>query len=230
MENKSISGILAAVDATKERDILNRYGIKGYPTLKFFSFGEFKYDLKYRESELIVKFMENPETPPVVEEENELSWEDEGSHVRFLNKETFKPFLKKKKHVLVMFFAPWCGHCKKAKPEFVKAAEKFKDDSKVELAAVDCTIHSNICATYDVKGYPTLKYFSYLKINRDYNGDRHAEDFIQFLLNPNQPEVKRNVQEKVVAFDSKKVLLLDENTFDVTLTREKSLFIMFFSK
>ena len=32
---------------------------------------------------------------------------EEPSDVVHLNDETFKPFLKKKKHVLVMFYAPW---------------------------------------------------------------------------------------------------------------------------
>ena len=26
-----------------------------------------------------------------------------------------------------------CGHCKKAKPEFTQAADKFADDSKVDI-------------------------------------------------------------------------------------------------
>ena len=34
------------------------------------------------------------------------------SAVVHLTEETFKPVLKKKKHVLVIFYAPWCGHCK----------------------------------------------------------------------------------------------------------------------
>ena len=32
---------------------------------------------------------------------------DEASDVVHLDDESFKPFLKKKKHVLVMFYAPW---------------------------------------------------------------------------------------------------------------------------
>lgn len=65
-----------------------------------------------------------------------------------------------------------CGHCKKAKPEFKTAAETFKDDPRVELAAVDCTRHSSLCSSYSVSGYPTIKYFSYLKTQREYSGGR----------------------------------------------------------
>ena len=32
-----------------------------------------------------------------------------------LTEDDFVSFVKKKKHVLVMFYAPWCGHCKRAK-------------------------------------------------------------------------------------------------------------------
>lgn len=66
-----------------------------------------------------------------------------------------------------------CGHCKKAKPEFTKAADHFKEDPKVVFAAVDCTIHQSLCSSHDIKGYPTIKYFSYYsKVVKPYNGGR----------------------------------------------------------
>ena len=103
-------------------------------------------------------FFQDPKEPPPPPPP-EKSWADEPSEVKHLTEETFKPFLKKKKHVLVMFYAPWCGHCKKAKPEITAAAEHYKDNSKVEYAAVDCTIERSVCSAYEVSGYPTLKYF-----------------------------------------------------------------------
>ena len=44
----------------------------------------------------------NPPPPPP-----EAPWSEEESEVVHLNEESFKPFLKKRKHVLVMFYAPW---------------------------------------------------------------------------------------------------------------------------
>lgn len=70
-------------------------------------------------------------------------------------------------------YSSGCGHCKSTKPEFVKAAEKFADELMVAFGAVDCTNDQELCANYDVKGYPTLKYFSYFdKTVKEYTGGR----------------------------------------------------------
>ena len=55
---------------------------------------------------------------------------------------------------------PGCGHCKKMKPAFVAAATRLKADvPSAKMAAVDVTKYTELAKTYDVKSFPTLKYF-----------------------------------------------------------------------
>jgi len=58
-----------------------------------------------RDAEKIIDFMKDPKEPPPPPAP-EKPWSEETSEVVHLTDETFKPFLKKKKHVLVMFYAP----------------------------------------------------------------------------------------------------------------------------
>lgn len=99
-----IEGILAAVDATKERDIGVRFNVKGYPTVKFFSNAQFKFDVNVRDANKIIEFMKNPSEPPPPPPP-EKQWKDEETSVVHLDENNFKVYLKKKKHALVMFYA-----------------------------------------------------------------------------------------------------------------------------
>ena len=71
--------------------------------------------------------------------------------------------LGSKKNALVMFFAPWCGHCKRLAPVFDQVDEQFGHDDVV-IAKVDCTGDStrHVCVDEGVRSYPTLKYYSAL--------------------------------------------------------------------
>lgn len=105
MKEKKLAGILAALDATKESEVGQRFGVKGYPTVKYFSHGEFKFDVNVRDADKIVEFMKNPSEPPPPPPP-EAQWSDEVTNVVHLDETNFKPYLKKKKHALVMFYAP----------------------------------------------------------------------------------------------------------------------------
>jgi protein disulfide-isomerase-like protein len=84
------------------------------------------------------------------------------------------------KPALVFFYAPWCGHCKNAKPEF----EKVMQMAKGRAHMIDCNAHQEIAQKYNVKGFPTIRYYPNGPINgkpREYEGNRTAEDMMDFM-------------------------------------------------
>uniref|UniRef100_A0A8C2F1L0 Protein disulfide-isomerase A3 n=1 Tax=Cyprinus carpio TaxID=7962 RepID=A0A8C2F1L0_CYPCA len=81
--------------------------------------------------------------------------------------------------LLVKFYAPWCGHCKKLAPEFETAATRLK--GTVTLAKVDCTANTETCKRYGVTGYPTLKIFRNGQESSSYDGPRSAEGIVNYM-------------------------------------------------
>ncbi|KFO32996.1 protein disulfide-isomerase A3 [Fukomys damarensis] len=81
--------------------------------------------------------------------------------------------------MLVEFFAPWCGHCKRLAPEYEAAATRLK--GIVPLAKVDCTANTNTCNKYGVTGYPTLKIFRDGEEAGAYDGPRTADGIVSHL-------------------------------------------------
>ena len=84
------------------------------------------------------------------------------------------------KDVLVKYYAPWCGHCKKLAPIWEELAESVADMPDVVIAKFDATL--NEVKGLQIKGYPTLKWFP--KDNKngvDYDEGRELPDFKKFL-------------------------------------------------
>lgn len=70
------------------------------------------------------------------------------------------------------FFIIRCGHCKALAPAFAAAAKELKkSENPVHLAKVDCTLEKDVCNSYEVQGYPTLKWFKDGQPS-DYDGPR----------------------------------------------------------
>ncbi len=104
------------------------------------------------------------------------------SSVVTLTSENFDTLVLGEKAALVEFYAPWCGHCKQLAPKYEKLANIFASDSEVLIAKVDATEESELGNKYEIRGYPTIKYFpAGSAVPEDYQGGREVEDFVEFL-------------------------------------------------
>jgi protein disulfide-isomerase A1 len=108
------------------------------------------------------------------------------------------------KDVLVEFYAPWCGHCKKLAPIYDQLAEAFAQVPSVLIAKIDATANG-YPDVVDVNGFPTLYFFP--SNNKDtpiiYEGDRSFESLREFIL-----------KNKAIAFDETLVGAADEEGED----------------
>ncbi|XP_031504176.1 protein disulfide-isomerase-like [Nymphaea colorata] len=85
------------------------------------------------------------------------------------------------KNVLLEFYAPWCGHCKKLAPILDEVAVSFESDVDVVIAKIDATANDYPMDIFDVKGYPTMYFSSANGKIVQYEGDRTKEDIIDFI-------------------------------------------------
>lgn len=106
-------------------------------------------------------------------------------NVIVLTDDTFDAFINSHDHVLVKFYAPWCGHCKKLAPEYSKAAVVLEKE-ELYLAQVDATVQKKLAEKYQVQGYPTLKLFSKGAVI-EYNGGRQEKDIIAWMKKKTGP-------------------------------------------
>ena len=87
----------------------------------------------------------------------EAEWED---GVLVLTDANFDEEIAKYDFLLVEFYAPWCGHCKSLAPEYIKAAERLKNnDPPYYVAKVDATANDELAQRFGIKGFPTLFFF-----------------------------------------------------------------------
>ncbi|KAG6481921.1 protein disulfide isomerase-like 5-2 [Zingiber officinale] len=92
-------------------------------------------------------------------------------------------------HILVDFYAPWCGHCKRLAPELDAAALVLaRLNEPIVIAKINADKYRKLASKYDIDGFPTMKVFMY-GVPMEYTGPRKADLLVLFLKKFVAPDV-----------------------------------------
>ncbi|KAI1611149.1 protein disulfide isomerase family A, member 6 [Exophiala viscosa] len=169
------------VDADKHKDLGKRFGVQGFPTLKWFDGKSGSQPQDYnggRDLESLTAFVTEKSGVKAKGPKKAVS------HVEMLTDTTFKQEVGGDKDVLVAFTAPWCGHCKTLAPVWEKLATDFASEPNVLIAKVDAEGENSkaTAQSQGISGYPTIKFFPKGSSEPEsYSGARSEDALVDFV-------------------------------------------------
>jgi len=133
----------------------------------------------------VIQFVDDYEggkLKPWLKSEPEPTAEDFSGPVGVLVGTTFTATVEDESvDVLVDFYAPWCGHCRKFEPAYNELAKRLRHVKTLRIMKLDAT--RNEVEGLRITGFPTIMLFPGGRNgqNVQYNGNRQPEDLIQWL-------------------------------------------------
>ncbi|XWS23371.1 hypothetical protein CRYUN_Cryun28dG0008100 [Craigia yunnanensis] len=106
-----------------------------------------------------------------------------------LDESNFDSAISSFDYILVDFYAPWCGHCKRLSPQLDKAAPILAGlKEPIVIAKLNADKFTSLARKHEIDGYPTLKLFMH-GVPVDYYGPRKADLLVRYLKKFVAPDV-----------------------------------------
>jgi protein disulfide-isomerase A6 len=170
--------VIASVDADEHKELGNKFGVSGFPTIKFFPAHSTTPE-EYNGGREVADFTDFLNSKAGTKVRVKVPHSD----TVVLDDNNFDSIvLDSSKDVLVEFYAPWCGHCKRLAPDYEKLGQTFAGEDGVVIAKYDADKHKSKGSKYGVTGFPTLLWFP--KSNKEgtkYQGGRSLDDLVNYV-------------------------------------------------
>ena len=88
--------------------------------------------------------------------------------------------VERPKRLVVLFYAPWCGHCKRLMPLWKQLQNKYKEDSETKVKQLNADENEQEAQDQEIEGFPTIILFKDGK-KYTYDGERSLESIDQFI-------------------------------------------------
>ena len=159
------------MDADADKTLNSRFGIQGFPTIKFFPKGTTSpedYTGGRTADDIIAYIGERTGTKSKIAKT--------ASNVVDLTPSNFDSIVGDgNKDVLVEFYAPWCGHCKSLAPVYELLGTAFRNEDNCVVARVDADAHRDLGESYM---YLVFNYFKW-----EINSIRNSQKGLLILVN-----------------------------------------------
>lgn len=176
------------LDASEMPEVSTELGVKesdfpaivlDYTTEQHFVFGN-----RERTHDAILQFVDDVLSGKVASHvRSEAAPETNDLPVKVVVGSTFEEMVyRDEQDVLIGFFAPWCGHCKKLKPKYDQVAEILSGIPSIVIAAMDVSNNDPPKRDeFEIEGIPAL-----FLVRKDgkivkYDGDRDTKSIVEFV-------------------------------------------------